>query len=219
MCNHFEAWYSASNGPWGPIPLIFTPFSPPIFQTISQSMTTSMKSLSCFGSDRPSCCSTAAGLSCIFIRRMSLYAWLQSSALLQGGCYSCNGMRLVLIQRLDLLRHGRPHRRAVRGGPSKQPRHHRSSPKITGSSVLQKLQVWNYNTRIQPHRTRVKIAIKQAWSCCCFFIISCFTDQLVRLLVKVRHTFIQGIPRECAINFLINTKLEFARQIPLVLFI
>lgn len=102
MCNHFEAWYYASDGPWSPIPLIFTRFSPPISQTVSQSMTTSMKSLSCFGSDRPSCCSTAAGLSCIFIRRMSLYAWLQSSALLQGGCYSCCGMRLVLMQRLNL---------------------------------------------------------------------------------------------------------------------
>ena len=127
MCNHFEAWYSASDGPWGPIPLISTPFSPPIFQTVSQSVSTSMKSLSCFGSDRPSCCSAAAGLSCIFIRRFSLYAWLQSSALLQGGCYSCCRMRLVLMQRSDLPRRGQPHR--LRGGRSKQPR-------ITGSSVF-----------------------------------------------------------------------------------
>lgn len=57
MCNHFEVWYSASDGPWGPIPIIFTPSAPPpIFQIVSRGVITSMKSLLCFGSDRPSSC-------------------------------------------------------------------------------------------------------------------------------------------------------------------
>lgn len=187
-------------------------------------MTTSMKSLSCFGSDRPSRCSTAAGLSCIFIRRMSLYAWLQSSALLQGGCYSCCGMRLVLMQISDLLRHGWPHRRAIRGGRSKQPRHHRLSPKITGSSVFCITSKCGFATHACNHTVEIVTKVTRGWfisglTLLLFFIISCFGNQLVMLLVKVRHTLIQRFPRGYAINFLINTKQEFARQTPLVLFI
>lgn len=117
---------------------IYPFFSPLIFQTVSQSMTTFTKSFSCFGSDRPSCCSTGAGLSCIFLSdKTSRYAWLQSSALLRGGRCSCCGMRLVLMQRSDTA----PSRNGLAdvqsgGGRSKQPRRHWLSPKITGSSVF-----------------------------------------------------------------------------------
>lgn len=198
MCNHFQARNSASDGPWGPIPLIFTPFfSPLIFQTVSQSMTTSTKSLSCFGSDRPSCCSTGAGLSCVLLTdTTSRYAWLQSSAVLRNGRCSCCGMRLVWMHRswhcslTEQPRRCAIRRRSVKTAQTTTGCHRRSPVQVCSAEApaVDLQRTTHTTTQDQSsdcNKSYTKVGCFRFGSVAgvFFFIISCFRNHLVRQLV------------------------------------